>query len=277
MTPDTANDLVVFRRLVISLRNAHRGIEAYGPKASAISTLLQGKFPPVSREQLERWLPSEQQVDGEFQRNSFLYLDPPKVGPPMLPLLSISANFGRCPPAVRIRMGLFLLDEGALCAVGYRFEMAEGPGAHNYCHAQWIRGFEEGSPFPGTESLQWVPDSVPALPLDADNPVTLLVALLVGLYGEQALAWLRLDSFLWSDLKPHIIAMRWRQSHEPRWYWRVDSSQAAGKGLKYYETSEGADIGRASVQRRHDGCSIHAITRNEWLRAKPKKSQSIVS
>jgi hypothetical protein len=69
-----------------------------------------------------------------------------------------------------------------LAAIGCRFEPPEGPGIHNYYHAQIFRAFH-----PGGKELPccptWLPESWPAFHLKADDPVTLLVSMVISLYG----------------------------------------------------------------------------------------------
>jgi hypothetical protein len=108
----------------------------------------------------------------------FLFLEAPESELAVLPILSLKLDLVK--PELRARMGLFTLDGSRLAAIGFRFETPEGVGRHNYHHAQLIRSLGAGSdlPFPS-----WLPESQPALVLSAKNPYSLLLGLLIALYG----------------------------------------------------------------------------------------------
>jgi hypothetical protein len=90
-------------------------------------------------------------------------------------------------------------DDGPPAAIGLRFEMPEGAdGLHSYFHTQLCRHFRgETALFPGCP--EWLPDQHPAIPVDADGPLSLLIALLKSLYGNTLLRDLR-QSHLWEEL-----------------------------------------------------------------------------
>jgi len=74
-------------------------------------------------------------------------------------------------------------------AIGLRYELAEGPGDHNYAHVQFIVSMDKGAgDLPGAPD--WLPDSQPAIPLDSDHEdaSALLVSLIQSLYGPDIAA-----------------------------------------------------------------------------------------
>lgn len=119
----------------------------------------------------------------------FIYLEPILNGRQMLPVMSIRSNFKPSPPKVRLEVGLFLLDSrDELCAVGWRFETPEGStGRHRYHHAQLFTAFHKQEAYRLPLCPDWIPIEQPALLLKADDPVTLLMNLVVSVYGYDRL------------------------------------------------------------------------------------------
>jgi hypothetical protein len=155
-------------------------------------------FRPI---ETDRWLESIFPRDGKssfdlLQTNRFLYLEPITKAGHFLPVLTFKCDFTKSHLEVRLRLALFLLDSASkLRAVGYRFETPEGPGRHSYYHAQPITSFalDSSSQLP---CPNWLSSDHPSFVLDAVDPVTLLVGLLVSLYGytyfpTKVAVWLR--------------------------------------------------------------------------------------
>jgi len=115
----------------------------------------------------------------------FIYLEPVLQGPQMLPVMSVRCNFRRAAPEVRLELGLFLLDsKGELAAIGVRFETPEGStGMHRYYHAQLFVAFHKEGAYRLPQCPEWVPTEQPALLLKAQDPVSLLMNLVVSVYG----------------------------------------------------------------------------------------------
>ncbi len=106
---------------------------------------------------------------------------------------------------IRYEVGLYMLDrrdgdDGSPVAIGLRFEEPKGAdGLHSFFHAQLCRQFHGATAlFPGCP--EWLPDQHPAIPVDADGPLSLLIALLKSLYGNTFLRELR-NTDLWEDLR----------------------------------------------------------------------------
>jgi len=78
--------------------------------------------------------------------------------------------------------------KAAVKSIVYRFETAhrreEGgdEGKHSYCHCQASHGPERNISVAGCPD--WLPDEVPCFPLRANDPVSLLLCLVISLYGR---------------------------------------------------------------------------------------------
>lgn len=155
-------------------------------------------YPPFTEDgQLQKFLRSDRAAQ-EKQR-VFLYLQPMESDGKWLPILRLTCDLEGSRPRVWLRVGLFHLDPGSQLAIGFRFESpeGEGEGKHSYYHAQLITGFERDRQFYAyhTDSdmfpLTKLPTKFPALPLDAKDPVMLVLCLLLSLYGRKCLGRLR--------------------------------------------------------------------------------------
>ncbi len=94
-------------------------------------------------------------------------------------------------PEIRLRLGLFYKgSSGEIRVIGYRFEAPEGPaedlqlGAHDYAHVQYINSFREEGEEPAN-SFDF-PETTPAWPVWATDPVSMLATVWIGLYGKHA-------------------------------------------------------------------------------------------
>jgi hypothetical protein len=121
-----------------------------------------------------------------FNKKAFIYLPPIEKGGWLVPILSVEYNYAVETPELTLKVALFLISENddkeTLQAIGYRFETPHEQERHHYYHVQPIKGFERDNNrwnLPGTE---WVPTDYPAFPMDAQDPIELLVCMLVSLY-----------------------------------------------------------------------------------------------
>lgn len=143
------------------------------------------RFTPATSETVEAAFAGGSPVGGLYGMGQFLYLEVVQDDRPLIPVVSFSYDFSDDKEELRLRVGLVgRSSEGAAVSAGFRFETREGPtGIHRYYHAQMISslGVPKGSdPLPMDH---WVPEKQPAVPLDADNPLALVVCFLVSLYG----------------------------------------------------------------------------------------------
>ena len=140
-----------------------------------------------------------------FEENKVLYLPPLKKDledAGFVPIFSLCCNLSKDQSVVRFRVMLVSLDKNdktTLNGIGFRMETPDGrdqntnttgnisTGIHDFYHAQLIQQFcpkQFGNKLQ-TECPSWLPDSQPSFPLPADCPVTLLLCLIVTIYGRK--------------------------------------------------------------------------------------------
>ena len=162
-------------------------------------------WPPLAREDIEvLFLPSETgEVDfSKSERGKVIYLPPLEKDPNCVPILSLYFKLKETQSIAKLRVLLVRLDKNrephGIYGIGFRMETPEkvnqgvnssvnNEGAHDFHHAQLIRKFGEKKL---DNKLQidcptWLPQSQPSFPLPAECPVTLLLCLLVTLYGRK--------------------------------------------------------------------------------------------
>lgn len=113
----------------------------------------------------------------------------PRLGAEWIPLVHVMR--GQLPDGREfITLSIVLAGEkdGEHRSLGWRFEAPEGSGEHCYWHAQPIREVRrQGDAIP-LATPDWLPDTMPAIPLAASDPMQLLVCALVSIYGHATLA-----------------------------------------------------------------------------------------
>lgn len=150
----------------------------------------------------------------------YIPLRPVVKGDLLLPYLSVVADATLS--EFRLLLLMFTVDNqagtlknGILRSVGFRFESPESEkGRHNYWHVQLTSSFKPngGEYHPSTPS--WLPNSSPAIPLDACSAASCVVALAVALYGSFEAAQLvhnlrpRISTRAVQRLKNEVRALR---------------------------------------------------------------------
>lgn len=138
---------------------------------------------PLTIPALESYICLQQEVE-MLSDNRVLHLEPSEDNR-ILPLLILQSKDGWV--HLSLYTLLLMLDEDSeLKSVALRFETDESQaptaivGKHDFCHAQFCRRINAR-----THALTpgWLPDSQPSIPLDADDQVTLVLCMLVSLYG----------------------------------------------------------------------------------------------
>ena len=143
-------------------------------------------------------------------KDHYIVLEPPEHQQ-FLPFVTLDSadnwvNF-------RVYVLLAGLDENCkIQGVAFRYETDEGDGdgKHDYCHAQMCRSIRRGgravSPF-------WMLESDPAIPMEADNQIRLVLCMLTSIYGRQCL----LDKFDPTDrsIWDHMRAIRALRPNQP--------------------------------------------------------------
>lgn len=99
-------------------------------------------------------------------------------------------------------------DDSHLRSMALRYESPEGmsgvecqPSTHGFYHVQMCRKFRGVKRF---VAPSWVPDSQPSVPLDAEDTVSLILCLLVSLYGSREVKKALPDE----DLREHLEKLR---------------------------------------------------------------------
>jgi len=169
---------------------------------------------------LGKRLPSEKRPTGRLMQGSnllfFDFIDKENA----LPIVDMRWDLTASSAQPELRFRFFLLNwEGSQDrprVVGFRIESPEGPGAHNYSHAQMITEFEKDEDhirrLTGGGNLEhWMPQKQPAVPIPArqgaEGMGDLLAVLLVSLYGLNNLT--RFDEVDgYSELLERLKAMR---------------------------------------------------------------------
>ena len=123
-------------------------------------------------------------------KEQFLLLEP-TADKKILPFVTIDSS----DDWVHFRIYVFLTgfdDNSEIWGVLFRYETDEGDGTpgddvgkHDFCHAQICRALRKG----GRQLTScWVPDSDPAIPLDADNQIGLVLCMLTSIYGGRCMS-----------------------------------------------------------------------------------------
>ncbi len=268
-------DLKLFSRLILWLWHNHQRPWDYEHETALkiyTKDLMPKGINSFSQEnELEQYLPIQGSIRNEFPRRTFLYLNPVTNDQIMVPVLSIKYNFGCTVPEFRCRLGLFLHNNNSLKALGYRFESPEGErGIHHYYHAQIVRGLIND--FPPQECSGWLPTSQPAFPIDAKNPIQLILCLLITLYGNNYISQLKLDQYLGSQLEQHMSEMLSRSIKDVKWYWKIQNRNT-GKVIKYCESKKSPEE-HTDYAKIYPGHDCIAITQNEYNQGTPKVTLS---
>ena len=189
---------------------------------------LSSIYPKITEENLERSLASKDKTGS--LGSEFVFLTPPD-GVALQPIITLSYDFGVRVPVLKIRIGLFALVNNSLAAIGFRFETPETGGLHNFYHTQIIDTLAPGTGTGRLPSQEWLPQSRPALALNAVNAVTLLMSLLLSLYDRQFET--ELGSALRNQLARYMrdmhgsgqgsaVARRFQKETGGRWRWEPD-------------------------------------------------------
>jgi hypothetical protein len=200
---------VLLRQVVLRLleRQEKWRNDAEGPGRRLHDEILARYQNPYQYDELERLLADNPQVFST--RNRFMFMEPIEGDGLPIPILTFEYDFAPQIPEVSFQMGVFAMNgAGKLSAVGYRFETPEGGGMHNYYHAQpvetLLRNGRYKLPCPDLLSA-----SCPTFVLNAANVLTLLLCLIVSVYGRQFLAGNLQTGGLGHQLKRYTDILHW--------------------------------------------------------------------
>jgi len=117
-------------------------------------------------------------------RFSGFYLPPLDEDKEFIPILSLDCNLGSSPPRLSLRVGMTKYIKGKKLrpvSLGFRFEMGIPKSNHNYHHMQ-LTGTPHDEPLEGCPEL---PETYPCVITPAKCSVSLLLCLLLSLYGSR--------------------------------------------------------------------------------------------
>jgi hypothetical protein len=184
---------------------------------------------PIGERDFEYWFPaSSDELHVDFsQLGRFLYLPPLEKNAEFVPVLSMKCVLDDTTAEIKLQVMLVRRVEDCeengeerLCGIGFRLESRHGDeeeeedtegdeeeerdSRHGFYHAQLIRDFGRG-PSPSSECPSWLPCTQPSFPLTADCPVTLMLCLLLTLYGKRyCWEFVSKDTHLLNWLKPYL-------------------------------------------------------------------------
>lgn len=262
------DELRLFRDLVKEIQSSHyKEWEKlpYTDDAAQIQNEVTRKYQMITSEELEAFLPLDENVSVEFPKHKFIFLKPILHGFRQVPLLHLKCDFGKIRPETNLRLGLFSLHNGSLKATGFRLESPSeartasndetqgedtenDKSKHNFYHLQMISGFQKHKRFLVDDNISFVPEKEPTFPLDANAPVKLLLCLLVGCYGlRETSSWLG-SSNVDKKLVDFLADMYCHNTPSMTWYWKVET--ASGK-VSYYMTDKSPEQFKAFCQEKH--------------------------
>ena len=159
---------------------------------------ISAKWVPITFEKIEYLFKEPELVLNFSQWGKVLYLPPLEKDANFVPVLSLSCKLNETQSIAKLRVILVCLDKnGKPYGIGFRMETPErinqnanttdNEGIHDFHHAQLIQKFGQTKL---DSELQidcpcWIPESQPSFPLPAKCPVTLLLCLIVTLYGRK--------------------------------------------------------------------------------------------
>lgn len=260
------DDLKVFRELILWLWQSHKKLWEYDNQQIQLivqTPELQAASFSADTE-LAACLPSHDKVDASFPDKRYLYLSPVTKGRIMVPRMHLKCNFGRNIPEVRCRLELFLLaNNSELQSLGYRFESPEGKndqdaGIHHYYHVQLIQ--------PPTSSVEWLPEKQPSFPLNADNPVKLILSLLISLYGLDYLGTISRDAGI-QDLDKYIKKIACIEFGAIEWYRLVEIGNPI-KHMEGYRFTAAVTEFETDIRKKYPGCKIRGISHTKYAALK---------
>ena len=156
---------------------------------------------------------------------------------------------------------MFLVDDDInVKSLGYRFESPEGKnnqnaGVHHYYHIQMIQ--------PPTCRIDWLPETQPAFPLDADNPVKLLLCVLVSLYGLDYLGTIIREAHNIWKLGDYAAGVPHTKFGPFKWYRLVEVGDPV-RHIEGYKITSNINDFEEHTRRRYTGCGLKGITKSAF-------------
>lgn len=175
-----------------------------GKAALELHNRVASRYQEIGADELEGLVRNGKQFSSGRR---FILLEPIEKQGLVQPVMSLEYDFGSKIPELHLHVALFSGKAEQLVAIGFRFETPEGDGDHNYYHCQLIESFTYAQA--GRLPCQdWLPTSYPAFVLDATNIVTLMVCVVLSLYGRGYQTELQASNFR-NELKAYIQELGW--------------------------------------------------------------------
>lgn len=191
-----------FRNLLLKIFDEQKSAwsaETQNIQSKALECYYQcGSWKQISAREFENWLSSKgNEIEIDFSTRQAILILPPLIEDnEFVPILNLRCKLNRNQNSIRIYIIMVRLDEKKkLQGIGFRFESPEieqyaytenedqaNEGLHDFYHAQLITGFSYGPP---VEIPNWLPVTQPSFPLPANDPITLVFALLLTFYGKK--------------------------------------------------------------------------------------------
>ena len=153
------------------------------PQALSAYQQLVNEWAPLRAEEVEKLAQSKSALDLVSWRRA-VYLPPAAKLKHFAPLLTVYLNVGPTDTELKLRLMLVSCAEDCeLYGLGYRMEF--GTEEHDFPHAQLVRDFYPSAQ-PGRRKIDcpiWLPQTQPSFPIPASDTVTLLLTMLMSLYG----------------------------------------------------------------------------------------------
>jgi hypothetical protein len=128
-------------------------------------------------------------------------------------------------------------------------------GIHHYYHVQIIQ--------PPTSRLNWLPDAQPAFPLDADNPVKLLLCVLVSLYGLAYLGKIIREAHNIYRLSDYIDGVPHTKFGAFEWYRLVEIGDPV-RHTEGYKVRSNLREFEEHIRGVYPGCGLRGITKSAF-------------
>ena len=171
------------------LRELHRGGQDWirnTQGSDEVRIAAERRFSPLGEHDLERHLRHGAE-SGDFGQQA-LYVTPPRLECEAAAAIWCKWYFGNEQAACWFYLGLWLAERGF---VGFRYEMPESGGNHNYYHSQPCQTMgSRDEVIPGALA---VPERNPTWPLVAKSALELLLCLVVSIHGMNGLSQLKSD------------------------------------------------------------------------------------
>lgn len=258
MTVGVEQEMQLFKEAVVELWKAKRE----NLESLALDRNLWDTYPPINGEEaLTGLLPGSKNSDirGSFGK---VYLWLQKTAG-MQPVIHLKYDFSCNIPEIRIRLGLFSKGEDNKIAFGFRFESPEGvsssgEGRHHYYHVQMIRGFKKDGAFKYPPP-DWLPVKEPALPLPAEDSLSLFFCFSASLYGIDETRRLIAKK---AELRSYLEKHPFKPFDSLEWHWQIQSQQK--DKVSFHRSPSHPDAEEPSLRKQHPNSTVEAITKKRY-------------